>query len=68
MRTAGSPLRADHQVQLLEGGRAYFPALVNAIDQGLHEVRMETYIFDFTASGQAVAEALERAARRGLAV
>lgn len=68
MRTGSSQLRADHQLQLLEGGQAYFPALVHAIDQALHEVRMETYIFDFTAAGQAVAEALERAARRGVTV
>ncbi len=68
MRAGGSQLRADHQVQLLEGGQAYFPALVHAIDRCAHEVRMETYIFNFTASGEGVAEALERAARRGVAV
>ncbi len=61
-------LRAGHQVQLLQGGQAYFPALVRAIDRAAHEVRMETYIFDLDPSGQLVAAALVRAARRGLAV
>lgn len=68
MRSGAFQLRADHQVTLLEGSQAYFPALVRVIDQSQHEVRMETYIFDLTGASQAVAEALERAARRGVAV
>jgi cardiolipin synthase A/B len=62
------PLRTDHRVQLLQGGQAYFPALVRAIDRAAHEVRIETYIFNLDISGQLVAAALVRAARRGLAV
>ena len=61
-------LRTGHHVQLLQGGQAYFPALVRAIDRAAHEVRMETYIFDLDTSGQQVAAALVRAAQRGLAV
>lgn len=61
-------LRTGHHVQLLQGGQTYFPALVRAIDRAAHEVRMETYIFDLDPSGQLVAAALVRAARRGLAV
>ncbi len=60
--------RAGHKVQLLQGGEAYFPALVRAIDRAQFEVRMETYIFDLDTSGQQVAAALVGAARRGLAV
>ena len=59
------PLRGGHSVRLLEGAVEFFPALVNAIDGAAHEVRMETYIFDFTGSSVEVAYALERAARRG---
>jgi cardiolipin synthase len=62
------PLRAAHHVQLLQGGQELFPAMVHAIDQGTHEVRIETYIFDFDAAGELVAAALVRAARRGVAV
>ncbi len=61
-------LRPGHQVQLLQGGRDFFPALLQAIDSSAHEVRMETYIFCVEAGGALVAEALERAARRGVAV
>jgi|CXWL01.1.fsa_nt_gi cardiolipin synthase len=68
MRSSAFQLRADHQVKLLEGSQAYFPALVQVIDQSQHEVRMETYIFDLTGTSQGVAEALERAAQRGVAV
>jgi cardiolipin synthase len=61
-------LQPGHQVTLLQGGQEFFPALVQAIDQGVHEVRLETYIFEFDASGQQVADALLRAAGRGLDV
>ena len=62
------PLRAGHDLQLLEGSRAFFPALVAAIDGARSEVLLETYIFDVTGSGAEVAYALERAGRRGIAV
>src|SRR6187551_3791499 len=61
-------LQPGHHLQLLEGSRAFFPALVTAIDAALHEVLLETYIFDVTGSGAEVAYALERAARRGVLV
>ncbi|MFC5498335.1 cardiolipin synthase ClsB [Caenimonas terrae] len=67
--TQGVPaLRPGHRLDLLEGSRAMFPALVDAIDGARTEVRLETYIFDFTGTGSDVACALERAARRGVAV
>ena len=62
------PLRAAHHVQLLEGGQEFFPELVRALDRSVHEVRMETYIFYPDPSGEQVADALVRAARRGVAV
>jgi cardiolipin synthase len=68
MPHAVSPLRAGHHLQLLEGSRDFFPALVAAIDAAQREVLLETYIFDFTGSATDVAYALERAARRGLTV
>ena len=63
-----APLRPGHQVQLLEGAREFFTRLIEDIDSSAHEVRMETYIFDVKASGVRVAQALERAAQRGVAV
>lgn len=62
------PLRRGHHLQLLEGSRELFPALVAAIDAAAREVLLETYIFDFTGSSVDVAYALERAARRGVLV
>jgi cardiolipin synthase A/B len=62
-----STLRGDHDLTLLIGGVEYFPALVAAIDAARHEVLLETYIFQFEHSALTVAEALERAASRGIA-
>ena len=61
-------LQSGHQLQLLQGAQAYFPALIEAIDRSVHEVRLETYIFNAERSGSEVAAALERAAGRGVAV
>lgn len=61
-------LQPGHQIQLLQGGQAFFEALVQAIERSTHEVRIETYIFSVEASGEQVAVALERAAQRGVAV
>jgi cardiolipin synthase len=63
-----TPLHSGHQVRLLKGGADFFAALIRAIDDSQHEVRLETYIFSFDASGELVAAALERAALRGVAV
>ena len=57
-----------HRLQLLQGGDALFPALVAAMDAATQSVHLETYIFEFAGSALQVAEALERAARRGVHV
>jgi cardiolipin synthase A/B len=61
-------LAAGHQLHLLEGTHELFPALVAAMDAAQHDIRMETYIFDFTATGADVGTALARAALRGVRV
>ena len=61
-------LRQHHELRLLKGAKAYFPALIEALDAARSEVLFETYIFDFTRSVVPVAEAFEAAARRGVAV
>lgn len=73
MRKQKSPLRAhgaefsdDHQVRLLQGAQELFPALIEAMDAALSDIQFETYIFDFTGAGADVAEALMRAAERGV--
>jgi cardiolipin synthase len=67
MSRSAPRLRGGHQLSLLEGGQQLFPALIAAMDAAQHEVRLETYIFDFTGAGTTVAEALVRAAERGVA-
>ena len=56
----------DHRVRLLQGAEELFPALVQAMDAALSDIQFETYIFDFTGAGATVAEALMRAAQRGV--
>ena len=64
-----APLRSTgHHVELLHGGAAFFPALLEAIDASVREVRLETYIFHFDATGEKIAAALEQAAARGVEV
>ncbi len=55
-------------VELLRGGDALFPAMVEAIAAARHEVWVATYIFDDDAAGLEVAAALMRAAQRGVRV
>ncbi len=63
------PVLTDgHQLRLIEGGEAYFRHLIAAIEQARSQVQLETYIFDFHGEASAVAEALERAALRGVRV
>ena len=68
-RRWGHPeLRPGHQLLLLEGGAALFPALVQAMDTARRVVHLETSIFEFAGSALSVAEALVRAAQRGVMV
>ena len=55
-------------LQLLEGGMAFFPALIKAMDAAVESIQLETYIFDFHHAGADVASALVRAAKRGVRV
>lgn len=68
MKFAKESLQPGHELNLLQGGSAYFPALIRAIDAAQSEVLLETYIFDFVGAGSEVASALVHAARRGVSV
>lgn len=57
-----------NRLALLVGGREYFPALIAAIDGALREIYLESYIFADDEIGRSVANALIRAAARGVAV
>ncbi len=55
-------------LELLQGGQTFFPALIRAVDTATASVQLETYVFDMHGAGAEVAEALLRAARRGVVV
>jgi cardiolipin synthase A/B len=56
-----------NRLTLLKNGEEYFPALIAAIDAAQVEVFLETYIFADDRIGALVADALARAALRGVA-
>jgi cardiolipin synthase len=60
--------QSEEGISLLQGSQEYFPALVADMAAAREHIYFETYIFDTTASGQGVAEALMAAAQRGVAV
>ncbi len=64
----GYGLLPGNRVSLLQNGAAYFPALEAAFDRARYEIYLETYIYEDDAVGQRIANALARAARRGVSV
>jgi len=66
-RASGEWLQGN-TVTLLENGEAFFPALLEAIDAAQQEILLQTYIFAADTTGRRVADALARAAARGVAV
>jgi cardiolipin synthase len=61
-------LLCNNSVRLLCNGGEAFPAWLAAIDQARFRISMEMYIFNDDAIGRRFAEALARAARRGVEV
>ena len=57
---------SDNQITLFQNGEAYFPAVEAALDRAAHEIYMESYIFENDNTGRRIAEALRRAAFRGV--
>jgi cardiolipin synthase len=57
-----------HTLTLLSNGEEYFPHLIAAIENSTRVVYLETYIYATDASGLLVADALRRAAQRGVSV
>lgn len=61
-------LPQSETLQLFQGGQALFPAYIQAFDAAQRWIQLETYIFDFHGAGADVAQALIRAALRGVTV
>jgi cardiolipin synthase A/B len=61
-------LSPGHAVRLLRNGEETFPVWLAAIETARHRISLEMYIFNDDAIGRQFAEALGRAARRGVEV
>jgi len=61
-------LMAGHAVRLLRNGAQAFPVWLQAIEQARQRISMEMYIFSDDVIGRRFAEALARAAQRGVDV
>ncbi len=61
-------MQRGHHLTLLQGGDEFFPALVEAMDHARELVHLETYIFELVGAAVEVAEAMIRAATRGVEV
>jgi len=59
---------SGNELMLLQNGVAFFPRLCADIDAASHSVYLESYMFASDATGHLVAQALQRAAERGVAV
>jgi cardiolipin synthase len=57
-----------NKVQLVRGGHEYFHLLEQMIDEAGETIHLQTYIFDEDNTGITIAEALIRAATRGVKV
>ena len=57
-----------NQIELLQGGDALFPSMVQAIDAAVREIFLATYIFHDDPAATIVADALKRAVVRGVSV
>jgi cardiolipin synthase len=60
--------KPGNHIKLLRSGKEYFPALEAAIHQARYEIYLETYIFQADVIGQRIANALKKAAKRGVAI
>ena len=67
-RAARLHFTTGNQIELFDTGRTYFAALIEQIDAAVHDVCVETYIFCDDAGGRPVADAMMRAASRGVRV
>lgn len=59
---------AGNKVQLVRGGKAYFDLLLEMIETAKEIVHLQTYIYDEDETGRMIADALIRAAQRGVKV
>ena len=59
-------ITSNNRISLLQNGEAYFPAIEAALDIAVHEIYLESYIFEDDNTGRRIAKTLKRAALRGV--
>ncbi len=59
---------SHNRVSLVHGGAEYFSIAEELIDQAIHSVHLQTYIFENDETGRRISEALARAALRSVYV
>lgn len=62
------PLREGNNIQILQGGDKAYPAMIEAINQAMQTVALQTYIFDNDRIGKKFVKALSDAVKRGVQV
>lgn len=60
--------KGGHYVELLRGGEPFFSAVEKIIDEAKHFIHFQTYILDEDETGIRIANALIRAAKRGVQI
>ncbi|WP_353182764.1 phospholipase D-like domain-containing protein [Parapedobacter lycopersici] len=59
---------SDQKIKLLSSGRAYFELLIRLIEHARENIQLQVYIYEPDETGQQVADALIRAAKRKVKV
>ena len=59
---------SNNKVSLIQGGRVYFDLLEKIIDDAIHTIHLQVYIYDEDETGKKIAKALLAAAKRGVKV
>lgn len=67
-RVTGRTLTDGNAVTPLHNGDAVYPEMLRAIDDARNRILLATYIFKMDRTGEAFADALQRAVKRGVVV
>ncbi|UAY51559.1 phospholipase D-like domain-containing protein [Ferruginibacter albus] len=59
---------ADNKIKLIHGGKEYFDTLLTLFDKAAFSIHLQTYIFEEDETGRLVADALIKAATKGIKV
>jgi len=66
--SVSSAYSSHNKVKLIRGGRDYFLLLLELIENARHSIHLQTYIYEHDETGKLVADALMKAAKRGVKV